>query len=217
MRKQTLHPRTAAINQKQKNQSKKSRLDALHWLAKKFPEAFDNTQHIRPLNLGIMNQILTYADEAAKDNISKSKLREAVVLYTRRLDYLACLKAKEPRIDLFGNPGEKVSAEDAESAANKIRQRVEKSIKNARRLATAATEIPKQPKAPTQETPSQPVSYSSRVPERPQSYNMDSNFAPAARSQSVLITHKQTRQYDPDAVARLKAKLGLSRKKEESK
>ena len=39
MRKQELHPRTAAINQKQKNMSKKARLDALSWLASKFPNA----------------------------------------------------------------------------------------------------------------------------------------------------------------------------------
>src|SRR3990167_3890101 len=128
MRKQTLHPRTAAINQ-QKNQSKKSRLEALRWLANKFPEAFDNTKSIRPLNLGVMSDILAHSDEAAKANISKSKLREAVVIYTRRLDYLACLKAKEKRIDLFGKQGELVSEEDAAKAALKIKQRVEKSIK----------------------------------------------------------------------------------------
>jgi ProP effector len=29
---------------------------------------------------------------------------------------------------------------------------------------------------------------------------------------SVTVTHKATRQYDPDAVARLKEKLGLSSK-----
>jgi ProP effector len=215
MRKQTLHPRTAAINQKQKNQSKKSRLDALRWLTKKFPDVFDNSENIRPLNLGIMNQILTYADEAAKDNISKSKLREAVVLFTRRLDYLACLKAKEMRIDLFGNPCELVSEEDAERAALKIRQRVEKSVKNSRKAMPQATEDTKTNKTPSSSS-SQPAAYTSLIREPIPAYNMDSNFTKAPRSQTVTIKHKQTRQYDPEAVARLKEKLGLSRRKEET-
>src|SRR3990167_709723 len=130
MRKQTLHPRTAAINQQQKNQSKKSRLEALRWLANKFPEAFDNTKSIRPLNLGVMSDILAHSDEAAKANISKSKLREAVVIYTRRLDYLACLKAKEKRIDLFGHVGENVTQQEAQSANVKIKKRIEKAYKH---------------------------------------------------------------------------------------
>ena len=79
MRKQTLHPRTAVINQKQKNQSKKTRLDALHWLQLTFPGAFDNRSKIQPLNVGIINDILAYAEQAAAVGISKSKLREAVV------------------------------------------------------------------------------------------------------------------------------------------
>ncbi len=82
MRKQIIHPRTAAINQKQKNHSKKCRLDALHWLQSRFPAAFDNRTQIRPLNVGIMNEILGYAEQTDGLGISKSKLREAVVLYT---------------------------------------------------------------------------------------------------------------------------------------
>ena len=109
MRKQPLHPRTAVLNEKQKNLSRRARDKALRWLAKRFPEAFDNTKRVRPLKIGIMQDILKYSHEAVADGISKSKLRESVVRYTRRLEYLACLKAREPRIDLFGNIGEVVS------------------------------------------------------------------------------------------------------------
>lgn len=126
MRKQELHPRTAVINKTQKNQSKKARADALLWLAANFPAAFDNSLRIRPLKGGIMNDILLHADKAAEVGISKSKLREAVVLFTRRLDYLACLKAREMRVDLQGNDVAEVSAEEADHAAAKIKKRVEK-------------------------------------------------------------------------------------------
>ncbi|OGV25901.1 MAG: hypothetical protein A3F18_03015 [Legionellales bacterium RIFCSPHIGHO2_12_FULL_37_14] len=116
--------------QKEKHQAKNSRQVALRWLQTKFPEAFDNQIRIRPLKIGIMQDILEYADKAAKLNISKSKLREAVVLFTRRLDYLVCIKAQEHRIDLFGQKAEKVTPQEAESASNKIKKRIEKANKH---------------------------------------------------------------------------------------
>nr|WP_253664881.1 ProQ/FinO family protein [Legionella micdadei] len=133
MRRQELHPRTAVINKTQKNKSKKARNEALSWLAVTFPQVFDNSLRIRPLKTGIMHDILAYADKAQEAGISKSKLREAVVLFTRRIDYLTCLKAREMRIDLDGNPVAMVTEEEAERAAVKIKKRVEKSARNARK------------------------------------------------------------------------------------
>lgn len=209
MRKQTLHPRTAVINQKQKNQSKKSRLNALHWLQEKFPAAFDNRLKIQPLKLGIMSDILAYADDAAAVGISKSKLREAVVLFTRRLDYLVCLKAREMRVDLLGNPVALVSEEDAEHAALKMKKRVEKSVKNARKLISSlGPEHQKRTKI-----------YTSDIHEQAQSECNGSPFMTSAapRVMPVTVTHKQSRTYDPVAVARLKKKLGISQKLETGK
>ncbi|MDP3704866.1 MAG: ProQ/FinO family protein [Legionellaceae bacterium] len=216
MRKQVLHPRTAAINQKQKNQSKKARLDALHWLALTFPNAFDNRVRIQPLNLGIMDEILTYADKALEAGISKSKLREAVVLFTRRLDYLACLKARDMRIDLDGNPIEPVTEDDAERAAIKIKKRVEKSVKNARKLVSPSAEKPRGQKTPTQSGQQSPSAFTPYYPERPPAYSAQNSAPAPVRASVVTVKHKQSRQYDPDAVARLKEKLGLSRKQEET-
>ncbi|PJD92849.1 MAG: activator of prop osmoprotectant transporter [Legionella sp.] len=206
MRKQVLHPRTAAINQKQKNQSKKFRLDALHWLQMTFPAAFDNRTKIQPLNLGIMEDILAHADKAAEAGISKSKLREAVVLFTRRLDYLACLKARDLRVDLFGHPSIPVSEEEAERAAAKMKKRVEKSLKNTRKSPISAPET-----YGNRHSKSQGSDFSERV----------ALYAAAPLDtqtpRAVSVTHKQARQYDPAAVARLKEKLGLSQKTEAEK
>ena len=80
---------------------------------------------------------MQYAEEAAKEGVSRSKLREAVVLFTRRIDYLTSLKAKEMRIDLEGQAVEAVSAEEAERASLKIKKRVEKSARNARKMMNA--------------------------------------------------------------------------------
>ena len=213
MRKQELHPRTAVINQKQKNLSKKARLEALSWLAVTFPCAFDNTIRIQPLSSGIMSDILTHADKANAAGISNSKLREAVVLFARRIDYLTCLKAREMRVDLEGNPVTQVTEEEAALAAAKIKKRVEKSAKNARKNCIA----PSFTKPAAQRQVSQPVQeFAPYYPERAPAYSVQNSTVPVARVSSVTVTHKQTRQYDPDAVARLKEKLGLSRKNAET-
>lgn len=210
MRKQELHPRTAMINQKQKNLSKKARGEALSWLAATFPHAFDNTIAIQPLSLGIMADILAHADKAAEVGISNSKLREAVVLFARRIDYLTCLKAREMRIDLNGNPVSQVTEEEAALAAAKIKKRVEKSAKNARKNLVSTTFTKP---STTQRVISQPAKeFTPYYPERAPAYSVQNSVTPTARAASVTVMHKQTRQYDPDAVARLKEKLGLSRK-----
>lgn len=213
MRKQPLHPITELLNKKQRNLSKKSKIEALTWLAKNFPEAFDSKTRVRPLKLGIMQDILSYADKARLDGVSKSKLREAVVRFTRRTEYLTCLKAREPRIDLFGNQGEVVSQEDALKATQKIKLRIEKSIRSSKKTSSQATEQIKPRLSiniPKIETPL----YSSSATEKSIAYNMQDNFSHAsAAKHPVMIKHKQTRQYDPEAVARLKEKLGISQQK----
>ena len=216
MRKQMLHPRTEAINQQQKNLSKKARLDALRWLALTFPEAFDNRSRIRPLALGIMDDLLVYADNALKAGISKSKLREAVVLFTRRLDYLSCLKARDMRIDLNGNPVEQVTEEDALLAATKIKKRVEKCLKNSRKLISPVTDKFRNQKVHAQVTTQPTQNASLYYPERPPAYSAQNNVAQPQRQPTVIVKHKQNKTYDPIAVARLKEKLGLSRKEEET-
>lgn len=202
MRKQPLHPRTASVNNKQKITSKHARHAALQWLAQQFPEAFDSKECIRPLKLGVMKDVLAYAEEAARAGISKSKLREAIVVFTRRIDYLACLKAQEMRIDLMGQPTTQVTAEEAEKAAAKIKKRIEKTIKNTHRPAASPAKAPAAAAAP-------------RL--TPHHYPEPAVFHHAVETPKRAmpsITVKPARSYDPQAVARLKAKLGLSLEKQ---
>lgn len=217
MRKQELHPRTAVINQKQKNLSKINRLNALVWLAATFPGIFDNTIRIQPLSLGIMSDILAHADKAAEAGISKSKLREAVVLFTRRIDYLTCLKAREMRVDLNGNPTTQVTEEEAERASLKIKKRVEKSAKSARKNLNSLATKPYASRPVHAAFPSEAAQdFVPYYPERAPAFAAQNSLTPAARATPVTVKHKQSRAYDPDAVARLKAKLGLSRKRAET-
>ncbi|KTC75313.1 ProQ [Legionella birminghamensis] len=218
MRRQELHPRTAVINKSQKNQSKKSRNQALAWLSEQFPQTFDNTQRIRPLKNGIMDDILAYADQANEAGISRSKLREAVVIFTRRLDYLACLKAREMRVDLQGNPTTQVSEEEAERAAAKIKKRVEKSVRNARKLQTVKPVLSSSAKMESIKSPSSHYTHysSSYDYNQPGERHYSSPAQQTAKSAAdIIVKHKTVKQYDPDAVARLKEKLGISRKEEQ--
>lgn len=207
MSKQTLHPLTEKINKKQKANAKQLRSDALRWLAKTFPKAFDDSTSIHPLKIGIMKDILTHP-ETASAGISLTKLREAVIIFTRKIDYLTCLKAREMRIDLDGNPTVLVTEEEAAQAAEKIKKHIEKCAKIARQnaleqnapsvKATLSTTAPL-----TQDS----ITYSSDL-------DYDHRFAATqtpARAPAVVIKHKTNKAFDPEAVARLKEKLGLSR------
>ena len=205
MKNQTLHPHTAAINHKQKIHATLARFDALSWLTEKFPEAFDNTCRIQPLKIGIMHDILAYAEQAQSAGISKSKLRQAVVVFTRRIDYLACIKAREMRVDLKGNPVAQVSEEEAEIASLKIKRRVEKSAKNARKMLASKPTHQKAPK-PRASTPT------STAPREPEPRSSFSAQPAASRASSVVVKRKSARAFDPSAVARLKEKLGLAQK-----
>lgn len=212
MRKQELHPRTAMINKKQKLQAKQARNEALLWLAALFPRAFDNSVLIRPLKLGIMTDILAHEDAAAAAGISKSKLREAVVMYTRRIDYLTCLKAREVRVDLEGNPGDTVTEEEATRAAMKIKKRIEKSVKNVRKTAAVTSQAVVNPREATHKSVPFELETNPYQPDCTPVFNTQSRAIQAPRASAVTITHKSARTYDPDMVARLKEKLGLSRK-----
>jgi len=207
MKRNTLHPHTEALNHKQKTHAKLARYDALTWLAETFPKAFDNTCSIQPLKIGIMHDLLMHADQAESAGISKSKLRQAVVVFTRRVDYLTCLKARETRVDLEGNPVAEVSEEEAKLASSKIKRRVEKSAKNARQMLASKPSYHTKPRSRvSHHTPTEPRR------EQAESRSSFSAQPAASRTSSVIVKRKVTRSFDPSAVARLKEKLGLAQK-----
>ena len=202
MRRQELHPRRAVINKVQKNKSKNARNEALVWLAATFPQVFDNTLCIRPLKAGIMDDILVHADKAAEVGISKSKLREAVVLFTRRIDYLTCLKTREMRVDLNGEPVAVVTEEEAERATIKIKKRVEKSARNARK--NLGGKIPSHYNVRPSSTPSNYQSTPSsgqqefmpQYPQRAPAFSAQTAAPQTFRASSVVVKHKTSRQFD---------------------
>lgn len=118
-----LHPLTKYINSKQKAASKQAKDAATQWLIQQFPQIFETSQQIRPLKCGIIEDILACNNSA---EISKTKLRQAVAKFTRSIEYLACLKAQEMRVDISGQPAVPVTEEEAQQAAEKLKQYIEK-------------------------------------------------------------------------------------------
>lgn len=216
MRRQELHPHTAIINRTQKIQSKKARQDALQWLAATFPKAFDNAIKIHPLKIGIMEDIFLHTEKAIEAGFSKSKLREAVVVFTRRIDYLTCLKAQEYRIDLEGNIVSQVTEEEADKAALKIRKKIEKSLRNSRKSQQRSRNISASPSFSL----AQGTSFNSTQSLNPHMIERKPLYAmqdmPLLSKNQPTIKHKSARQFDPDAVARIKQRLGLSLKDKET-
>ena len=237
MRRHELHPCTAAINKAQKNQSKRAKNEALLWLTSTFPKAFDTTTTIHPLKIGIIQDIFDRVDAMEPPGLSRAKLREALVLFTRRIDYLTCLKAREMRVDLDGNPSTQVTEQEAEKATTKITKRVEKSLRNARKTLDYKTltnygvrpAAAKMAPSPSAYSPSYASSHQTRNAsnsasphhvasnhessphyiERAPMFSSQANNTTPSRPTTVII-NKSTRQFDPEAVARLKEKLGLS-------
>jgi len=204
MSKHKIHPLTDKINQKQKMLSKQSRSIAQRWLAETFPRAFDDTSSIHPLKQGIMNDILSHSEAAKKAGISKTKLREAVIVFTRRIDYLICLKVREMRIDLDGNPTVQVTEEEALQATTKIRKQIEKRTKLARQtMDPAVIETKSKPAL-------QPNQGSATYPNDAYYEPRYATAETVARKPPLIVTKKTSKSYDPNAVARLKEKLGLS-------
>ncbi|NBX85544.1 MAG: activator of prop osmoprotectant transporter [Gammaproteobacteria bacterium] len=196
MKKNLLHPRTEDINLKQKVQCRQERAKALNWLVEKFPKAFNTSESIHPLRIGIMEEILEYAAEAQQSGISKSKLRQAVVVFTRRIDYLACLKAQECRINLMGESCELVTEEEASMAAQKIKKRIEKNIKNQKK-SQEHTYI---------------KTYQTAYDNHQRTHASERDGT--SKKIEIVFKNKTIRNFDPEAVNRLKSKLGLSPKVE---
>jgi ProP effector len=213
MRIKESHPKTDSVNRGQQARANMARIDALSWLAKTFPEAFNTDLRIRPLKVGIMTDILSYVQEHNLSDISKSKLRQAVVMFSRRVDYMICLKAREMRIDLYGNAVDEVTEEQALSATNKIKKRIEKTIRASRKVAHHRQNNTSNHLHPfNRYQGEQRFNNNSNQ----QSYQNQQPVMTARQTPNVTVKHKSPRQYDPNAVARLKEKLGLRDKAKEA-
>jgi len=98
--------------------------DVVDWLKEHFPLAFPRSaKQVRPLQLGIMEDILDFYDRLITPPFSKKRLRSGLNYYTSSKAYLLAQKAGVMRVNLYGFDVEPVTEEQAAYAQEKYQQR----------------------------------------------------------------------------------------------
>lgn len=98
--------------------------EVIAWLQEYFPNAFPYVKkHIKPLKLGIIDDILAFYERLDTQPYSKKKIRLALAYYTQSPQYLTAQVAGSQRIDLYGEIVEAVTDEQAQYAQEKYKQR----------------------------------------------------------------------------------------------
>jgi|GEM_PF-1473307 len=104
------------INQSKKME-RKEKLIIIDWLIEHFSAAFfKQTRSIKPLRIGIFEEINDFYNRLDEPTFSKKALRDALSYYCTSPAYLSCQKVDTARVDLFGNEAELVTPEQAKYA-----------------------------------------------------------------------------------------------------
>ncbi|QRN03688.1 protein convertase [Legionella sp. MW5194] len=104
--------------------AKKEKLVIIDWLIEHFPNAFfKKANQVKPLQIGIFDEIVDFYDRLDSPPFSKKCLREALSYYSSSPAYLNCQKPQTARIDLYGNEVDVVTEEQAKYAHQRYQQR----------------------------------------------------------------------------------------------
>ena len=108
-----------------KNDSvRKEKLKMIDWLIEHFPAAFfKKTGDVKPLKIGIFEDILDFYERLDVPPFSKKSLREAINYYSASPAYLKCQKKAVARVDLYGNEVDVVTEEQAKYAYQRFQKR----------------------------------------------------------------------------------------------
>lgn len=103
---------------------KQDKQAAIEWLVEYFPNAFfTKAREIKPLKLGIYEDIMDFYERLDSPPFSKKLIREVLNHYSSSKAYLKCQKANTPRIDLFGYEFDTVTEEQAQYAETRYNER----------------------------------------------------------------------------------------------
>lgn len=106
-----------------KHIEKKELQEVVAWFKEQFPKAFPaKASQVKPLQLGIMDEILEFFDRLSYPPFSKKKLRAGLNYYTSSPAYLKSQVSGAMRIDLFGFEVDAVEPSQAEYAAERLAQ-----------------------------------------------------------------------------------------------
>lgn len=107
--------------------SKKDKHLIIDWLIDNFPCAFFKKGHqIKPLQIGIFDEIIAFYERLESPPFSKKALREALNFYSSSPAYLNSQQIATARIDLYGNEVDVVTEEQAKYAHQRYQERYQK-------------------------------------------------------------------------------------------
>ena len=111
----------------QTNIIKKDKLEIISWLVEHFPNAFfKKANQVKPLKIGMFDDILEFYVRLDSPPFSKKALREALSYYSASPAYLNSQKVNAARVDIYGNEVDVVTAEQAKYAHQRYQQRYAK-------------------------------------------------------------------------------------------
>lgn len=103
---------------------KKVKLQTIDWLIEHFPAAFfKRGNQVKPLKIGIFEDIIDFYERLDVPPFSKKNLREALNYYSASPAYLLCQKTHAARVDLYGNEVDVVTEEQARYAYHRHQER----------------------------------------------------------------------------------------------
>lgn len=109
------------------NPQKKDKIKTIEWLIENFPAAFfKHPSAVKPLKIGIFDDIIEFYDRLDSPPFSKKAIRDAIHYYSNSPAYLKCQKEDAARIDLFGNEIDIVSKDQAKYAYLKFQKKYKK-------------------------------------------------------------------------------------------
>lgn len=117
---------------------KREKIKLIDWLIENFPAAFfKKARNVKPLKVGILDDILDFYRGLSKPPFSKRLLRTALAYYCSSPAYLSAQKNGAARVDLYGNEIEVVTAEHAKYARQQYKRQY---LSPAKKISTPADE-----------------------------------------------------------------------------
>lgn len=98
--------------------------DIISYLAEKFPLCFSVKGPVKPLKIGIFQDLAEKLND--DENISKTRLRQALRHYTSSWRYLKAIKVGAFRVDIDGNNAAEIDEEQANHASKTLKESQEK-------------------------------------------------------------------------------------------
>ncbi len=108
---------------KSKQIEKNDLQEVISWFKEQFPKAFpDRVAKIKPLQLGIMDEIMDFYQRLDYPAFSKKKIRAGLNFYTASPAYLKAQLAGVMRVDLYGFDVDEVNQSQADYAKERHQQ-----------------------------------------------------------------------------------------------